>query len=156
MSQSSELRSTHVVTCFLQRSDIQPPRILIVQRSQLVGTYHAHWAGVSGFVEPNVSPEEQAYTEIREETGLQRDQVRMIRRGTHIIDVPNEEAKREFHVHPFLFEVITPDAIKTDWEAVDMRWIEPSELSQYETVPGLQDAYDSAIHGEQMGTDYAH
>ena len=142
------LRSTHVVTCFLQRNDMQPPRILLVQRSQRVGTYHAHWAGVSGFVEQNVTPDEQAYTEIREETSLQRDQVRMLRRGTTIIDVPNEEAGRDFHVHPFLFEVLTPDAIHTDWEATQMRWIEPSELPQYETVPKLQEAYDSAIHGE--------
>lgn len=83
MSQPSELRSTHVVTCFLRRSDSEQPRILLLQRSQRVGTYHAHWAGVSGFVEPNVSPDEQAYTEIREETGLQRDQVRILRRGTN-------------------------------------------------------------------------
>lgn len=141
------LRPTHVVTCFLQRTDQQPTRILIVQRSQRVGSYHAHWAGISGFVEPNVTPDEQAYTEIREETGLQREQVKMLRRGT-IVEHRDPELNRHFYVHPFLFDVLTPDAIKTDWEAVDMRWIEPSELTNYETVPKLPEAYASAIHGE--------
>src|SRR5207248_9060697 len=75
------LRPTHVVTSFLMRSDTGEPRILIVQRSQRVGSYHGQWAGISGFVEPGVTPDEQAFTEMSEETGLQRDHVRMLRRG---------------------------------------------------------------------------
>src|SRR5579859_7065474 len=75
------LRQTHVVTCFLLRADTDQPRILIVRRSQRVGSYHARWAGISGFVEAGVTPDEQAYTEIREETGLQREQVQMLKRG---------------------------------------------------------------------------
>ena len=141
------VRPTHVVTCFLQRTDQDGPRILIVQRSQKVGSYHARWAGVSGFVEPRVTPEEQAYTEIREETSLQREQVRMRRRGA-VVEHIDEELGRHWYIHPFLFDVLTPDAIQTDWEAVDMRWIDPATLSSYDTVPKLVEAYNSAIHGE--------
>ena len=65
------VRPTHVVTCFLLRQDTAEPRMLIVQRSQRVGSYHGQWAGVSGFVETGITPDEQAYTEIREETGLE-------------------------------------------------------------------------------------
>jgi 8-oxo-dGTP diphosphatase len=143
------LRPTHVVTCFLQRNDGNSARILIVQRSQRVGSYHAHWAGISGFVEPGVTPDEQAYTEIREETGLQRDQVHMVKRGL-VVEHIDEELGRHFYVHPFLFFVLAPDRIHTDWEAVAMRWIDPSELRNYETVPKLPEAYDSAIHGESI------
>lgn len=145
------LRPTHVVTSFLQRTDGKNGRILIVQRSQRVGSYHAHWAGISGFVEPGVPPDEQAYTEIREETGLQRDQVHMLRRGA-VVEEVDEQLGRHFYVHPYLFDALTPDAIKTDWEATDMRWIDPSELSQYETVPKLLEAYQSALHGEQVSS----
>ncbi len=123
--------------------------MLIVQRSQRVGSYNARWAGISGFVEPQVTPDEQAYTEIREETGLLRDQVQMRRRGA-IVEHIDQEIGRHFYVHPFLFEVLKPDAIQIDWEATQMRWIEPTELSQYETVPKLQEAYASAIHGEEV------
>lgn len=146
---SSSLRPTHVVTCFLQRSDEESTRILIVQRSQRVGSYHAHWAGISGFVEKDVTPDEQAFVEISEETGLQRDQVRMLRRGT-VVEHIDEELGRHFYIHPFLFAVSTPDQIHTDWEAVDMRWIAPDELANYETVPKLQEVYTSAVHGEHV------
>lgn len=144
---SFSLQPTHVVTCFLQRMDEGSTRILIVQRSQRVGSYHAHWAGISGFVEPNVTPDEQALVEIGEETGLQRDQVQMLRRGV-VVEHSDEALGRHFYIHPFLFAVATPDQIHTDWEAVDMRWIAPDELGHYETVPRLQEAYTSAVHGE--------
>ncbi len=140
-------RPTHVVTNFLHRTDITPNKILLVRRSQRVGSYQNHWAGVSGFVEQDVTPEEQAYTEIREETGLQRDQVRLLQRGA-VVEYIDPAINRHWYIHPFLFEVLTPDAVKTDWEATEMRWIEPSELGQYETVPKLQEVYDSAIHGK--------
>jgi ADP-ribose pyrophosphatase YjhB (NUDIX family) len=152
MSEQQEqqrLRPTHVVTCFLQRNDSNASRILIVQRSQRVGSYHAHWAGISGFIEPGVTPDEQAYTEIREETGLQADQVRMVKRG-QVVEHVDEELGRHFYVHPFLFFVLAPERIQTDWEAVAMCWIDPSELRDYQTVPKLPEAYESAIHGESV------
>jgi 8-oxo-dGTP diphosphatase len=144
------LRTTHVVTCILLRIDRQETRILLVRRSQKVGSYHGRWAGVSGFVEPNVTPDEQAYTELQEETSLQRDQVRMLRRG-EVVEFSDAELGRHFYIHPFLFEVLTPDCVQIDWEATEMRWIAPSELSNFETVPKLQEVYQSALCGEVVG-----
>jgi 8-oxo-dGTP diphosphatase len=143
------IRDTHVVTCFLLRTDTINSQLLLVQRSSRVGSYHAHWAGISGFVEPEVTPEEQAYTEIREETGLQRNQVRLVRRGA-IVEHVDAALRRHFFVHPFLFEVSDPGAIKTDWEAADMRWIDPTTLRSYETVPKLPEAFESALNGEEV------
>lgn len=147
--QQQPTRPTPVVTCFLMRYENNEPRILIVRRSQRVGSYHARWAGISGFIEQGVTPEEQAYTEIREETGLQRDQVRMLRRGA-VVEYEDASIGRHWYIHPFLFEVLTPGAIKLDWEATGMRWIAPSELQNYETVPRLWEAYLSAANGEEV------
>src|SRR5213082_1034590 len=144
-----KLRQTHVVSCFLLRTDMDRPRILIVRRSQRVGSYNARWAGISGFLETGVTPDEQAYTEIREETGLQREQVRMLRRGS-VVEHLDPSLNRHFYIHPFLFEVLAPEAIHTDWEAVERRWILPSELPNYDTVPKLQEVYASAINGEAV------
>ena len=145
----SSIQKTPVVTCFLTRSENGEERILLVRRSQRVGSYNARWAGISGFVEANVPPDEQAFTEIREETSLQREQVRMLRRGA-VIEYEDASLGRHWFIHPYLFEALAPDAIKTDWEATDMRWITPSELANYETVPKLAEAYESAVNGEKV------
>ena len=140
---------TPVVSCFLMRFDQNEPLLLIVQRSQRVGSYQGRWAAISGFIEEGVTPEEQAYTEIREETNLQRDQVRLLRRGS-VVEYEDASIGRHWVIHPFLFEILTPDAIHTDWEAQQMRWIHPSELQNYETVPLLAEAYASAVKGEEV------
>ncbi len=131
------------------RFDQNQPRLLIVQRSQRVGSYQGHWAAVSGFIEQGVTPEEQAYTEIREETTLQRDQVRLLKRGA-VVEYSDIAIARHWFIHPFLVEVLVPDAIHTDWEAEQMRWIQPSELGHYKTVPLLVEAFASAEHGESI------
>jgi 8-oxo-dGTP diphosphatase len=146
MSSSQSLRPTHVVTCFLLRTDLSSPHILLVRRSARVGSYQAHWAGISGFVEPNVTPEEQAYTEILEETDLGRDLVHLLKRGA-VVEHRDAAIGRHFYVHPFLFEVSAPELVKTDWEATEMRWIEPAQLSEFTTVPKLREAYLSALNG---------
>jgi 8-oxo-dGTP diphosphatase len=143
------LRTTHVVSCFLLRLDSPTSRLCIVRRSQRVGSYQARWAAISGFLEEGVTPEEQAYTEIREETGLQKTQVRLLKRGT-VIEHSDEELNRHWLIHPFLFETLEPEAIKLDWEAEEMRWITPDELANYETVPKLQEAFLSAQQGEDV------
>ncbi|HEX7734069.1 MAG TPA: NUDIX domain-containing protein [Ktedonobacteraceae bacterium] len=140
-------RSTPVVSCFLLRVDGPEPRLLVVRRSQRVGSYNARWAGISGFVEQGITPEEQAYTEIREETGLQPPRVRLLRRGA-VVEHVDEALSRRWLVHPFLGEVLEPEAIKLDWEAEEMRWIAPAELASYETVPKLHEAFLSAQQGE--------
>lgn len=144
------LRSTPVVSCFLLRMDGGgEPRLCIVRRSQRVGSYHARWAGISGFIEEGVTPEEQALTEIREETGLQGAQVCLLRRGA-VLEHVDADLGRRWLIHPFLVEVREPEAIKLDWEAEEMHWIAPSELATYETVPKLQEAFLAAQQGEAL------
>ncbi|EFH90833.1 NUDIX domain-containing protein [Ktedonobacter racemifer] len=145
----SVLRPTHVVTCFLQKGEEEHTRLLLVRRSQQVGSYHGRWAGISGFVEVGVPPEQQAYTEIREETGLAREQVHMLRRGG-IVEHVDQDLGRHFYVHPFLFAVNEDESITTDWEATDMRWVDPDTMRNFETVPKLREAYEAALRGEEV------
>jgi len=72
--------------------------------------------------------------------------VRLLK-GGQIIEYLDPDLHRRWLVHPFLVEVLTPDAIRLDWEAEEMRWIDPAELGAYETVPRLQEAFLSAWHG---------
>jgi 8-oxo-dGTP diphosphatase len=133
-----------VVTVFLLRrlpGQADQPRqtdeVLLTRRSQRVGTYRGRWAGISGFVE--APPEEQAYTELWEETHLGRQDIQLLRRGTPLTFV-DSDLQREWTVHPFLFLVPDPAKIQMDWESVESRWVAPDALDQFETVPMLREA----------------
>jgi 8-oxo-dGTP diphosphatase len=130
---------THVVTCFLLRRDRGHDELLLVRRSERVRTYKGHWAGVSGYLEPGATPEEQAYTELREETTLAPDQVQLLAAGEPL-SVHDPAAGLDWIVHPFLFLVLAPDRIHTDWEARDSAWVAPNEVAARPTVPGLTEA----------------
>lgn len=132
---TSPLEEKHVVTCFLEHDG----KILLLRRSARVGTYRRSWAGVSGYIETNDT--EQAYTEIREETELYKNDVKLVRRGEPI-EVIDENLNIKWVVHPFLFHVKNPDKIKIDWEHTEIRWIKPGEMRKYQTVPGLKEALD--------------
>ena len=132
-------RSTHVVTCFVLRRDRGQDEVLLVRRSERVRTYRGHWAGVSGYLEPGVTPEQQAYTELREETGLITEHVRLLAAGAPL-SVDDTANGLNWVVHPFLFLVLAPERIQTDWEARDCAWVAPAALGERPNVPGLADA----------------
>lgn len=132
------MQHADVVTIFLlHRPSDAPEEILLLRRSQRVGTYRGRWAGVTGFVE--APPDEQAYTELREETSLERNDVTLLRRGEPFT-FTDAALDREWTVHPYLFLVADPTKIQTDWENVETKWISPADLDQYETVPRLDES----------------
>jgi 8-oxo-dGTP diphosphatase len=132
--------ATQVVTAFLLRRDRDRDEVLLVRRSARVRTYQGRWAGVSGYLEPGVTPLEQAYTEIREETGLDREAIDLRRSGQPML-VRDPAASLVWLVHPFLFEVKTPERIRIDWEATEMQWVAPHDIAGLDTVPGLAEAF---------------
>lgn len=129
----SGMEEKHVVTCFLEHGR----KILILRRSSKVGTYRRSWAGVSGYLETNDI--DQAYAEISEETELYKKDLKLVKKGAPL-EVIDKNLNRKWIVYPFLFHVKAPDKIKIDWEHTEARWIKPSELKKYETVPGLAKA----------------
>jgi len=45
------MQEAKVVTCFLLRRAAAGDEVLLLRRSQKVGTYRGRWAGVSGYLE---------------------------------------------------------------------------------------------------------
>ncbi len=133
-----QLEEKHVVTCFLEHQKM----ILILRRSGKVGTYKRAWAGVSGYMESD--PLDQAYTEIREETGLFKSSIKLITTGRPL-EIIDKDINRKWIVHPFLFHVMDPERVKMDWEHTEFKWIKPRDLSKYKTVPGLKAALGSVL-----------
>ena len=126
----------HVVTCFL----VQGSRIMILRRSERVGTYRGKWAGVSGYIEVGSSPLEQAWVEIKEEVGLDREDVELLQEGQPL-EVVDAELGRKWIVHPFRFKVLRPGKGEIDWEHTEAKWIAPEDIGRHETVPKLLEAW---------------
>ena len=127
---TTNLTPTSVVTCFLE-SDGQ---ILILRRSEQVSNYRGRWAGVSGYLEGEL--DEQALTEIAEETGLQPPDISLVKKG-EVVVIDNAEMGVRWLVHPYLFHVADRSKIKIDWEHKEIKWLAPAEIERYSTVPGL-------------------
>jgi predicted aconitase with swiveling domain/8-oxo-dGTP pyrophosphatase MutT (NUDIX family) len=122
-----DLNQRKVVTCILRCKG----KMLLLKRSQKVGTNKGKWAGVSGFIERGDTPEETALKEVAEETGITaariegRGEVLRIRDGLNI-----------WSIYPFLFDV-DDEGVKLDWEHTESAWIDMGELTGYDTVPGF-------------------
>ena len=141
MSDSTDgLRRTPVVTAFLRYGD----RVLVVRRSRKVGSYPGRWSAISGYLEDS-TPLQQALREIREETGLGDEAVRLVAAGEPL-DVPAPELDTCWVVHPFLFDISDPGAVRLDWENIELRWVTPEQLCELPTVPALVEAL-SAVMG---------
>ncbi len=126
------LQEKQVVTCFLESEN----KILILRRSEQVGSYQGKWAGVSGYVE--TTADEQALTEIEEETSLSREDLKLVKKGKPL-QIKDEKLGIKWVVHPYLFHIKDRNKIKIDWEHKEARWIEPEDIKNYETVPMLKE-----------------
>ena len=126
------LQEKRVVTCFLESEN----EILILRRSEQVGSYQGRWAGVSGYIDKTA--DEQALVEIEEETSLCGEDLKLIKRGKPL-PIKDERLGVKWVVHPFLFHIKDRDKIKIDWEHKETRWIKPEDIDSYETVPKLKE-----------------
>jgi 8-oxo-dGTP diphosphatase len=132
------LQEKKVVTCFLESGG----EILILRRSGEVGSYRGSWAGVSGYIESTA--DEQALTEIEEETNLRREDVELIKRGEPLA-VEDEGLGTRWLVYPYLFRIKNRDKIRIDWEHKESRWIKPEDIDRYQTVPKLKEALSRVL-----------
>ena len=88
-----------VVTAFLTADK----KILLLRRSEKVGTHKGKWAAVSGYLEGSENPLRRAQIEIQEELGLPPEYVSLVRAG-EVLRAYDEQTKTAWIVHPFLFE----------------------------------------------------
>jgi 8-oxo-dGTP diphosphatase len=132
------LQEKKVVTCFLESEG----EILILRRSGEVGSYRGSWAGVSGYIESTA--DEQALTEIEEETSLRRGEVELIKKGKPL-EVEDEGLGIRWVVHPYLFRIKDRNKIRIDWEHKEARWIKPEDIDNYQTVPKLKEALSRVL-----------
>ena len=124
----------HAVTSFLESEN----EILILLRSERVSTYAGKWAGISGALDNDNTADEQAIVEIEEETGLSREDIKLIKKGEPLIfDDMNLKVRKV--IYPYLFHIEARDKIKIDWEHKQLKWIKPEDIDKYDTMPRLKE-----------------
>jgi 8-oxo-dGTP pyrophosphatase MutT (NUDIX family) len=123
-----------VVTCLLEHDG----KILLLKRSNLVGTYRGLWGGVAGYIEELEDPYDTAVKEIQEEAGISLDALELIWKGDPI-EFSDIYAGRRYDwiVYPFLFRIRSKELLRLDWEHEEYRWVYPSEVKKFDMVPGL-------------------
>lgn len=130
------MEEVHVVTNFLKHDN----KILLLRRSQKVGSYEQKWAGISGYIEKDQTALDQAWQEIEEEANLLQGDLVLLKEGLPL-EVVDEKLNRIWVVHPFQFDITDPDKIQIDWEHSEFKWIYPHEIKNHDCVPGLYEAW---------------
>ena len=131
---------TNIVTSFLQNNS----KILLLKRSDRVKSMKGLWAGVSGIIENNEIPIDRAKIEIWEETGIEEVQVVLLKSVQEMRVRSPQYKNHEWNIFPFLFQVDNPK-IKLNWENSEYRWIDPAKLTNYETVPSLENILSNLL-----------
>ena len=159
---------TDVVTVFLRNAG----EVLLLRRSEDVGSYPGQWGGVAGHAEREVAATEgseaselragrergdadgAAREEVREETGIDPATLDLARRGEPFAV---EDEAFAWRVHPYLFDCPTRE-VTTNYETTEFEWVPPTEILRRERseapasdrraddapeiVPDLWTAYD--------------
>ncbi len=126
------MRYTKIVTSFIKNND----KVLLLKRSDKVKSMKGLWAGVSGLIEHNEIPLNRAKIEIFEEIGLKEDQIKILKSLNEMRISSPQYKNHEWVVYPFLFTTENLE-IKLNWENSDYCWINPKEITKFETVPNL-------------------
>lgn len=120
------------------------PYILLLKRSGEVGA-HAHtWSAVSGFIDRAIPPVEMALAECREELGFSELHIRRVSAGDAYENADHITGTTWINV-PVLVEVTGRHQPTLDWEHVDHAWVEPSALTDYDLMPGMDRAIERAL-----------
>jgi 8-oxo-dGTP pyrophosphatase MutT (NUDIX family) len=121
-----------VLTCFVKYKD----KILLLKRSDKVRIYQGLWNSVAGYLDEFRPLEEKVLEELREELSITPDLIKQTKLGQSY-ELIDSKAKKIWIVFPVLVELNKEPKIKLDWEHTDLKWIDPADLKNFNTVPDL-------------------
>jgi 8-oxo-dGTP pyrophosphatase MutT (NUDIX family) len=110
-------------------------RVLLLQRSEQVGEGKKTWSGVDGYIDRPILLEDIILAELREELGiLDKDVARIAVADSYESD--DQKAGVKWVVFPVLVQLTRLPEIKLDWEHTQYRWIKPSQIHDFNILPG--------------------
>lgn len=110
-------------------------KVALFKRSPQLQHDSGLWHCISGYLEPGVTPAQQALEELHEETGVQADDLLELRAGPSL--VIDDAGGNQWLV--YTFRALTQRRrLQIDWEHDDYRWIAPYKITRFgNRVPWL-------------------
>lgn len=130
-----DLVERRVVSAFLERDG----KVLVVRRSDKVGSFQGKWSGISGFLE-GPDPEAHARREVLEETGIM--ELRLLAAGSMVLSRGPDNTV--YSIHPFRYAAPSGE-VHLDWENDEYAWLDREALSRLDAVPKLVAVYRATI-----------
>jgi len=121
-----------VLTVFVQYND----KILLLKRSDKVSTYKGKWNTVTGYLDEPRPLLEKIHAELQEELGITEDIIESYHIG-EFFSFTDPTVQKTWIVHPAIVTLNRLPRITLDWEHTDYVWIDPEDMTQYDTVPKL-------------------
>ncbi len=131
-----------VLNCVVFHED----RVLLLKRSEEVGAYRGKWSAVTGFVDRLLPLRDIVMGELMEELALTVEDVFAIKYGVPY-RLNDDVAARAWLICPVLVELRSKPSIRLDWEHTAYRWIRPSDIESFETIPGQGESLKRALTG---------
>ncbi len=131
-----------VITVFVKSGN----QLLILRRSDKVGSYQGKWNTVAGYLDEVKPVRNKVLKELEEEIGVEEDEISSITYGEPW-KFRDSEIGRTWLINPVMVELKQKPRIKLDWEHTEFKWIEPSELNDFATVPNLVKSWKKVSEG---------
>lgn len=147
MTLQTTVREAHDPTAALPREVVATVvrwrgRIALFKRSQSVEHERGLWHCITGYLEPNVTPEQQALTELEEEAGLTPRDLADFQCGEQLLI--SDHMGNPWLVHTFT-AVSTRRRLTLNDEHDTFRWTMPTKISRFSNrVPWLDAVIQSA------------
>ncbi|MFD0043667.1 NUDIX domain-containing protein [Pseudarthrobacter scleromae] len=103
-------------------------KVALFRRSRSLGHDNGRWHCITGFVEAMATPEQQAFEELFEETGLQATDLLDFRRGPDVVIA--DGSGTPWLVHTFT-AVTSRRRLRLNWEHDSYRWAAPHKAKRF-------------------------
>lgn len=127
----TNIRRAPVVNCVVKHKD----KILLVKRNSGMRLYPGEWSGIAGYLDDNKGIEGKVKEELKEEIGIEEDDIVSMKRGQPF-DWDEPRYDKVWATSPVLVE-LTTDKIRLNWEAQDYKWVKPEEVREIKVIPSF-------------------
>jgi 8-oxo-dGTP pyrophosphatase MutT (NUDIX family) len=118
--------------------------VLLLKRSNEVGSYPGAWHIATGYLDERGPIREKAEIELWEEAGIPADLIGSFT----VIPVPTlaqDPQGRDLLLFNCLAVLHSKPTITLNWEHTDWTWIEPIDLCEHAEVPGIERALEEIL-----------